>query len=91
MNILRTPVMIIFGLQNVLLLPFAIQILHASEFEYGLQEGITSVGFVVGSLLMARYADRLREGNWLVFSSWGWDSAGAPLRDLLQHLAGDCV
>ncbi len=63
---LRTPVMMVFGLQNVLLLPFAITVLHASEFEYGLQEGITSIGFVVGSLLMAHYAQRLREGSWLV-------------------------
>jgi MFS transporter, DHA3 family, macrolide efflux protein len=76
MNILRTPVMIIFGLQNVLLLPFAIDVLMASEFEYGLQEGITSVGFVLGSLLMARYADRLREGTWLVLSFLGMGVAG---------------
>src|SRR6185369_428973 len=40
--------------------------LHASEFEYGLQEGVTSVGFVVGSLIMARYGDRLAEGTWMV-------------------------
>lgn len=76
MNILRTPIMIIFGLQNVLLLPFAIEVLMASEFEYGLQEGITSVGFVIGSLLMARYADRLREGSWLVISFLGMGLAG---------------
>ena len=68
---LRTPVMVVFGLQNVLLLPFAITVLHASEFEYGLQEGITSIGFVVGSLLMAHYAQRLREGSWLVISFLG--------------------
>lgn len=76
MNILRTPIMIIFGLQNVLLLPFAIEVLHATEFEYGLQEGITSVGFVVGSLLMARYAERLREGSWLILSFLGMGVAG---------------
>lgn len=76
MNILRTPIMIIFGLQNVLLLPFAIEVLNATEFEYGLQEGITSVGFVLGSLLMARYADRLREGSWLIFSFLGMGLAG---------------
>lgn len=53
-----------FGMSNALLLPFSQRALHASEFEYGLQEGLTSVGFVVGSLLMARVADRLREGQW---------------------------
>ena len=31
-----------FGLWNVLLLPFSIEVLGATEFEYGLQEGLTS-------------------------------------------------
>jgi len=75
-TILRTPAMIVFGLQNVLLLPFALEVLKATEFEYGLQEGITSVGFVIGSLLMARYAERLREGSWLVLSFLGMGIAG---------------
>ncbi len=68
LNLVRIPVLLSFGLQNVLLLPFAIRALHATEFEYGLQEGLTSVGFVIGSLAMARLADRLREGQWLVLS-----------------------
>lgn len=75
MTALRTPVMVVFGLQNVLLLPFALTVLHATEFEYGLQEGITSIGFVVGSLLMAHYAQRLREGSWLVISFLGMGMA----------------
>ena len=41
------PVFFAFGLWNVLLLPFSITELGATEFEYGLQEGLTSVGFVV--------------------------------------------
>ena len=45
-----------FGLWNVLLLPFSIRELGATEFEYGLQEGLTSVGFVVGSFFMARFS-----------------------------------
>lgn len=76
MTLIRTPVMVIFGLQNVLLLPFALTVLHATEFEYGIQEGITSVGFVIGSLAMARYADRLRDGSWLIFSFLGMGLAG---------------
>ncbi len=60
-----------FGLWNTLLLPFARQALNATEFEYGLQEAITSVGFVAGSLLMARLADRLHEGQWLTLSFVG--------------------
>lgn len=64
--LINLPVMLSFGLWNVLLLPMAIRVLGASEFEYGLQEGVTSVGFVIGSLLMARYGDRLAEGTWMV-------------------------
>ena len=60
-----------FGLSNSLLLPFATQALHATEFEYGIQEGLTSLGFVVGSLLMARVADRLPAGQWLTISFLG--------------------
>jgi CRP-like cAMP-binding protein/sugar phosphate permease len=61
------PVFLSFGLWNVLLLPFAVSHngLGATEFEYGLQEGLTSVGFVIGSLLMANIANRWREGQWL--------------------------
>ncbi len=76
MVLLRAPVMLVFGLQNVLLLPFAFEVLGAGEFEYGIQEGITSVGFVIGSLLMATYADRLREGTWIVLSFFGMGVAG---------------
>lgn len=60
-----------FGLGNALLLPFATRVLHATEFEYGIQEALTSVGFVVGSLLMARIADRLPAGQWLTISFVG--------------------
>jgi len=62
------PVYLSFGLWNTLLLPFAKGPLHAGDFEYGLQEGLTSVGFVIGSLLMANVADRWREGQWLSIS-----------------------
>ncbi len=80
------PVFFAFGLWNVLLLPFAIRALGATEFEYGLQEGVTSVGFVVGSLLMARYADRLREGTWIVASILGMGVIG-----LLYGIAPDVL
>jgi CRP-like cAMP-binding protein/sugar phosphate permease len=70
------PVLFCFGLENSLLLPFATQALKASEFEYGLQEGLTSVGFVVASLLLARLFDRWREGQWLVISYIGMGIAG---------------
>jgi DHA3 family macrolide efflux protein-like MFS transporter len=75
--LVSAPVMASFGLWNSLLLPFAIRALNASEFEYGLQEGLTSVGFVLGSLLMARLADRIREGQWITLSFIGMGIIGA--------------
>src|SRR5262245_10202687 len=85
-----------FGLWNVLLLPFAIMALHATEFEYGLQEGLTSVGFVVGSLFMAKYTDRLREGQWIVIGMLGMGVLGVayglatsiPIAILIVTLSG---
>lgn len=65
-----------FGLWNVLLLPFSIEVLGATEFEYGIQEGMTSVGFVVGSLLMARFSRLLPEPVWIVVSLVGMGLAG---------------
>ncbi|HET9084374.1 MAG TPA: MFS transporter [Candidatus Limnocylindrales bacterium] len=54
-----------FGLWNVLLLPMSLRELHATEFQYGLQEGLTSVGFVIGSFFMARFSNRLPEAIWI--------------------------
>jgi CRP-like cAMP-binding protein/sugar phosphate permease len=65
-----------FGLWNVLLLPFSIRELGATEFEYGLQEGLTSVGFVVGSFFMARFSSRLPEPLWIVVGLVGMGLAG---------------
>lgn len=69
-------VLISFGLSNTLLLPFALTALSATEFEYGLQEGLTSIGFVAGSLLMARVYDRLQGGAWLAISFLGMGLVG---------------
>ena len=74
--LLGAPVFFAFGLWNVLLLPMAIQELGATEFEYGIQEGLTSVGFVVGSLFMAKYADRLQTGLWVFVGTMGMGIAG---------------
>ena len=50
--------------------------LGATEFEYGLQEGLTSVGFVLGSFFMARFASRLVEPMWIVIGLAGMGLAG---------------
>ena len=55
-----------FGLWNVLLLPFTLEVLRATEFQYGLQEGLTSVGFVAGSFFMAKFSGKLPEPAWIV-------------------------
>jgi len=70
------PAWISTGLWNVLLLPMAIRELHTSEFEYGIQEGLTSVGFIVGSLLVARYSDRVSAGTWAIVGACGQALAG---------------
>ena len=75
--IMSVPVMLSFGLWNSLLLPFALRALGATEFEYGLQELMTSIGFVVGSFLMAKWADRLREGQWIAVSFLAMGLLGA--------------
>jgi MFS transporter, DHA3 family, macrolide efflux protein len=70
------PVIIAFGLSNALLLPFANQALHATDFQYGIQEAMTSLGFVAGSLLLAGVFDRMREGPWIAISYLGMGLAG---------------
>ncbi len=65
-----------FGLWNVLLLPFSLRVLGATEFQYGLQEGLTSVGFVLGSFFMARFAKRLPEPAWIALAMAGMGAAG---------------
>ncbi len=83
-------VFVSFGLSNSLLLPFAIKALGATEFEYGVQEAVTSVGFVIGSLWMARVSERLREGQWIALGLIGMALAGigyASMRAVVPAIA----
>lgn len=68
---LAIPIAISFGLGNSLLLPFATKALHADTVAYGIQEGLTSVGFVAASLLLAVFMNRWREGQWMTVSLIG--------------------
>ena len=85
-----------FGLWNVLLLPMSLRELHATEFEYGLQEGLTSVGFVIGSFFMARFSSRLPEAIWIALGlvamglcGLGYAAATSiPLAILLVMISG---
>ena len=65
-----------FGLWNVLLLPMSLRELDATEFEYGLQEALTSVGFVIGSFFMARFSSLLPESIWVVVGLLGMGICG---------------
>lgn len=62
------PIFLIFGLQNSLFLPFALKALGGTEFQFGLQQAAEAVGIALGSFMMIRLADRIREGQWLVLS-----------------------
>jgi len=66
--IVVAPIFLIFGLQNSLLLPFSIRELNATEFHFGLQQAAEAIGVALGSLGMARFSDRIREGQWLAIS-----------------------
>lgn len=65
------PVFIMTGFGSTLLLPFTLRALHGTEFDYGVLAAMESAGLVVGSLLMARLAERLREGQWIALSFIG--------------------
>jgi CRP-like cAMP-binding protein/cytochrome b561 len=66
--IVVAPIFLIFGLQNTLLLPFSIRELNGTEFHFGLQQAAETIGIAIGSLIMARLANRIREGQWLAIS-----------------------
>ena len=69
--IVLIPVGIAIGLNNSIMLPFFDRALGATPLEYGLNEGIASFGFVLGSLLLAGYGERFREGQWYQISLVG--------------------
>jgi len=94
--LISVPMLIGFGLANSLLLPFASRALHASEAQYGIQEGMTSVGFTIGAFLMAGIFNRMREGPWIAISLIGMAIVGiaytfnssVPVAILLLTISG---
>jgi MFS family permease len=94
--LIAIPLYVSYGLTNTLLLPFATKALGATEAQYGLQEGLTSIGFVAGSFMMAHLTDRLREGQWIAISVIGMALSGIayaltrsiPIAIAIQVLSG---
>ena len=66
--LIAVPIFLLFGFQNTLFLPFAIKVLGGTEFHFGLQQAAEAIGIALGSFMMARVADRIREGQWLAIS-----------------------
>ena len=54
----------------------ALRVLHGTNAQYGLQEGLTSLGFAVAALLMAKFFDRLPEIEWMVVAVVGMGIIG---------------
>lgn len=69
--LLFVPIFCVYGFSNSLQLAFATRALSATSFEYSLIEGVFSVGFVAGSLIMATVADRMHAGQWIAVSILG--------------------
>ena len=90
------PAFLAFGLWNSLLLPFTLHMLHGSSFDYGIQEGLSSVGFIAGSLTVMKLGGRIKEGQWIILSFLGMGvvgvyyalSAAIPLAIVLVAITG---
>jgi MFS family permease len=90
------PAFLAFGLWNSLLLPFTLHMLHGSSLDFGIQEGLTSVGFIAGSLSVMKLGSRVKEGQWIIISFLGMGvvgvyyalSANLPLAIVLVAITG---
>ena len=76
-------VFIAFGVPIATTLPFTLEALNATEFQYSLTEVAESVGFAIRSLVLIRYMGRLREGEWLTI-----DFLGITLASMLYAASG---
>jgi MFS family permease len=85
------PVFTMTGFSATVLLPFTLRALHGTEFDYGVLAGMESVGLVAGSLLMARLADRLREGQWIALSFIGMGLAAIAFSQVLAVPLGIAI
>ena len=66
--IVIAPIYLIFGLEISLFLTFTLLELRGTEFHFGLQQAAEAIGIALGSIGMARLADRIRAGQWLAIS-----------------------
>src|SRR5207249_4699074 len=77
------PVFTMTGFSATVLLPFTLRALHGTELDYGVLAAMESVGLVAGSLLMARLAKMLREGQWIALSFIGMGLAAIVFSQVL--------
>ncbi len=66
------PVSLAAGYLDTLRLPFSLENLGATEFQYSFIESAGLIGVVVAGFFLARVGDRLREGQWLAISFIGY-------------------
>ena len=69
------PIYLIFGLEISLVLPFTLRALGGTELDFGIQQAAEAIGIAIGCSVMARLADRIRAGQWLVISYLGMAAA----------------
>jgi len=73
---LSLSIFFVLGMGNALFLPFVLSKLPGgSEFVFGLQEGAMSLGFVLGSVVMASFASRMKERGWISLCLVGMGAA----------------
>lgn len=65
------PIGITYGFAEVIRLPFMLDELGATELEFGLLDSLTVLAMTAAGLLMTLYSRRLRDGQWIVLSTFG--------------------
>ncbi|HNB53872.1 MAG TPA: MFS transporter [Anaerolineales bacterium] len=66
------PISLAAGYLDTLRLPFSLENLGATEFQYSFIESAGLFGIVIAGFFLARVGDRLREGQWLAISFIGY-------------------
>jgi MFS family permease len=82
------PVFVMIGFSNTALLPFSQRTLHTDELGFGLLLAMESLGAICCSVLLARWADRVPAGHWLILSFLGMGLAGVAISQASSLIVG---